>query len=155
MRLAALAICSLAILAVPGCDSGNQNHGTQPESKAADGKPKTAEEYLAHVAAESARSSAGDKSPQTVGRFQILVTGQRVLKLDTATGQTWALLEDSRWKFLSTLPSKAWEDEAGLAELWERGPDGKPHPTGKWIVPAPGTPVEVWERGPGVQLQKK
>lgn len=79
MRLGVLAICALAIVAASGCDSGNQNQKTQSVGPSA--------------------------SLQPVGRYQILLTGQKALKLDTATGLTWAL-EASGWKSLGTEPSK-------------------------------------------------
>lgn len=42
-----------------------------------------------------------DSGEQVTGRYQMIVAGTKILKLDTATGQTWEL-EDSRWESIPT-----------------------------------------------------
>jgi len=121
---------------------------------------------------EKIEPATAEGAGQLVGRYQMLATGMKVLKLDTATGQTW-VLGDSGWRplnteqdtidpsdplgILSTSETKAARNihKTPLAELWEDGSDGKPHPTGKWIVPPAGSPVVVWERGPDGQPRVK
>jgi hypothetical protein len=111
MRLTIFAIIVLALLAASGCDSGSRNQKDQAVAPPNSAKNVTSDrprgEDLTKLSDEElARRLAGGSIPQPPGRYQILSTGQKTLKLDTATGETWAL-ENSQWKPLSTAPAKA------------------------------------------------
>ena len=95
MRDGVFAFSVLAILAASSCGNSGPN---QKESAAV---PPNSEKVVTISSNELMRRLAG-----TVGRYQIFLTGQKALKLDTATGQTW-VLEGSQRKPLSAEPSKA------------------------------------------------
>jgi len=103
MRDGVFAFSVLAILAASSCGNSGPN---QKESAAV---PPNSEKVVTISSNELMRRLAG-----TVGRYQIFLTGQKALKLDTATGQTW-VLEGSQRKPLSAEPSKA---DTATGETW-------------------------------------
>jgi hypothetical protein len=97
MSLRILSISLLAILSAWSCDNLNPDQKRQTAAARSDGTNDAVVESLIKKYKDNPQQA------NAVGRYQVFVSGATILKLDTATGQTWALKE-SRWEPLATEP---------------------------------------------------
>jgi hypothetical protein len=69
-----------------------------------------------------------------IGRYQMLSVDKAIVKLDTATGDTW-MLNNSHWQPLTTEP----------VQEWTRDASGNPVPKPSHCAPTPQDPcTNVW-----------